>query len=172
MLTFRTGRLRNKLKEKDQATFYSPTDEWTLLAPSTTKPEEREFVVDSGASMHMVSRKELNSAELANREDLKESDDGGNSQASKRRGNTVCQRSGYIRDSNAGKLFEDHGYNYHWTTGQKPHLIKNGGKINCNTELRTHRCPWSIDKFFTLIFTYFFITRNRDSHGTSSINKK
>ena len=39
MLTFRTGRLRNKLKEKDQATFYSPTDEWTLLAPSTIKPE-------------------------------------------------------------------------------------------------------------------------------------
>ena len=28
------------------------------------KPEEREFVVGSGASMHMVSRKDLNSAEL------------------------------------------------------------------------------------------------------------
>ena len=28
------------------------------------EPEEREFVVDSGASMHMVSRKDLNSAEL------------------------------------------------------------------------------------------------------------
>ena len=27
-------------------------------------PEEREFVVDSGASMRMVSRKDLNSAEL------------------------------------------------------------------------------------------------------------
>ena len=33
-------------------------------APSAIKPEEEEFVVDSGASMHMVSRKDLNSAEL------------------------------------------------------------------------------------------------------------
>ena len=32
-----------------------------------------------------------------------------------------------------GKLCEDHGYNYHWTSGQKPHLIRNGRKINCNT---------------------------------------
>ena len=28
------------------------------------KPEEREFVVDSGASMHMISKKDLNSAEI------------------------------------------------------------------------------------------------------------
>ena len=28
------------------------------------KPEEREFVVDSGASMHMTSKKDLKSAEL------------------------------------------------------------------------------------------------------------
>ena len=32
-----------------------------------------------------------------------------------------------------GKLCEDHGYNYHWTSGQKPHLIKNGRKIDCIT---------------------------------------
>ena len=32
-----------------------------------------------------------------------------------------------------GKLFEDHGYNYHWTRGQKPHLINNGRKMECNT---------------------------------------
>ena len=39
-----------KLKETDKTT--------------TIKLEEREFVVDSGASMQMVSRKDLNSAEL------------------------------------------------------------------------------------------------------------
>ena len=33
-------------------------------APSTYKPEEREIVVDLGASMHMISKKDLNSAEL------------------------------------------------------------------------------------------------------------
>ena len=31
---------------------------------STINPQEREFVVDSGASMHMVSKKDLNKAEL------------------------------------------------------------------------------------------------------------
>ena len=34
------------------------------LPASTLKPEEREFVVDSGASMHMISKKDLNSAEM------------------------------------------------------------------------------------------------------------
>ena len=53
-----------KLKEMDKVTFFSPTDEWGLPAPSVVKPEEREFVVDSGASMLMLSRKDLNSAEL------------------------------------------------------------------------------------------------------------
>ena len=53
-----------KLKETDEATFFPPTNEWCLPAPSVIKPEDREFVVDSGASMHMLSRKDLNSAEL------------------------------------------------------------------------------------------------------------
>ena len=33
-----------------------------------------------------------------------------------------------------GKLCEDHGYSYVWINGQKPHLIKNGVRIICNTE--------------------------------------
>ena len=53
-----------KLKEKDYATFFSPTNEWCLPAPSVIKLEEREFVEVSGALMHMLSRKDLNSAEL------------------------------------------------------------------------------------------------------------
>ena len=48
-----------KLKEKDKATFFSPTDEWSLPAASTIKQEEREFVADSGAGIHMVSKREL-----------------------------------------------------------------------------------------------------------------
>ena len=35
-----------------------------MPAASTIKPEEREFVVDSGAIKHMVSKRDLNSAEL------------------------------------------------------------------------------------------------------------
>ena len=46
------------------ATFYFRAEEWVLPAASAKEPEEREFVVDSGASMHMVSKKDLNSAEL------------------------------------------------------------------------------------------------------------
>ena len=53
-----------KLKEKDKATFYSPAEELVLPVTSIKEPEEREFVVDSGASMHMVSKKDINSPEL------------------------------------------------------------------------------------------------------------
>ena len=53
-----------KLKEKNKTTFYFRVEEWVLPAASTKEPEEREFVVDSGASMHMVSKKDLDSAEL------------------------------------------------------------------------------------------------------------
>ena len=54
----------HKLEEKDKAAFYSAAEEWVLPAVSTKEPEEREFVVDSGVSMHVVSKKDLKSAEL------------------------------------------------------------------------------------------------------------
>ena len=53
-----------KFKEKHKTTFFSPGENWCLPSPSNLKPEEREFVVDSGATMHMISKKDLNSAEL------------------------------------------------------------------------------------------------------------
>ena len=53
-----------KLKANDKATFFSPA-KWVLPSASARGPEEREFfVVDSGASMHMVSEKDLDSVEL------------------------------------------------------------------------------------------------------------
>ena len=33
-----------------------------------------------------------------------------------------------------GKLCDENGYSYEWINGQKPHLIKNGIWIQCNTE--------------------------------------
>ena len=33
-----------------------------------------------------------------------------------------------------GKLCDENGYSYEWINGQKPHLIKDGIRINCNTE--------------------------------------
>ena len=52
-----------KLKEHEKAAFFSSPENWCLLA-SNLKPEEREFVVDSGASMHMISNKDLSDAEM------------------------------------------------------------------------------------------------------------
>ena len=52
-----------KLKEHERAAFFSPSENRCLPA-STLKPEEREFVVDSGASMHMISKKDLSKAEM------------------------------------------------------------------------------------------------------------
>ena len=33
-----------------------------------------------------------------------------------------------------GKLCDENGYSYEWINGQKPHLIKDGIRIVCNTE--------------------------------------
>ena len=33
-----------------------------------------------------------------------------------------------------GKLCDENGYSYEWINGQKPHLIKNGIRVICNTE--------------------------------------
>ena len=52
-----------KFKEHERATFFSSSENRCLPA-STLKPEEREFVVDSGASMHMISKKDLSDAEM------------------------------------------------------------------------------------------------------------
>ena len=49
--------------DQERATFFSPSENWCLFA-SNLKLEEREFVVDSGASMHMISKKDLSDAEM------------------------------------------------------------------------------------------------------------
>ena len=52
-----------KLKEHERATFFSPSENRCLPA-SSLKPVEREFVAGSGASMHMISKKDLSHAEM------------------------------------------------------------------------------------------------------------
>ena len=37
-----------------------------------------------------------------------------------------------------GKLCEDHGYTYHWISGQKPHLTKKGKRIDCIFQTMCH----------------------------------
>ena len=51
---------------------------------------------------------------------------------------SVESRKGGAEDTPAvlslGKLCDEHGYSYEWINGQKPHLIKNGIRFQCNTE--------------------------------------
>ena len=136
-----------KLKEKNRAAFFSPSENWCLPVPSTLQPEEREYVVDSGESMHMISKKDLNSAEM-------------DTMTTSRSPTTVITANGevqtheeatvYVKELDIfltmkvientpavlslGKLCDEHGYSYEWINGRKPHLIKNGIRIPCNTE--------------------------------------
>ena len=129
-----------KKKQKHKTTFFSPGENWCLPSPSTIEPEAREFVVDSGASMHMNSKKDLNSAELE-------------TVTTSRNPTTVITANGevqtheeatfYVKELDSfltmkvledtpavlslRKLCDEHGYSYEWINGQKPHLIKNGG---------------------------------------------
>ena len=121
------------LKEKDKATFSPPTNGWCLPAPSATEPEEREFDVDSGASMHMLSRKDLKTAEV---ETVRVSQSpttvvtaNGEMQINDEATVYVNELDIFLKaklheDTPAvlslGKLCEDHGYSYEWTSGQKP----------------------------------------------------
>ena len=56
-------KIRGRLERK-KSTFLSPSLDWCMPAPSTIASEEEESVVDSGASMHMLSKEDLNSAGL------------------------------------------------------------------------------------------------------------
>ena len=97
--------------------------------------------------MHMISKKALNSAEL-------------DSLTTSRSPTTVVTADGEVQtneeatvhvkeldifltlkvleDTSAilslGKLCDENGYSYEWINGQKPHVIKNGIRIQCNTE--------------------------------------
>ena len=53
-----------KLKKESKDTFCSLAEAWVMPAPSSTILAERQFVTDSGASMHTMSKKDLSSGEL------------------------------------------------------------------------------------------------------------
>ena len=124
-----------KLKEKHKTTFFSPSENWCLFSPSTLKPEERDFVVDSRASMHMISKMDLNSAELetvtTSRSQMTVITANGEVQ-------TNIEATVYVRELDIfwtmkilndtpavlslGKLCDEHGYSYDWINGQKQHI--------------------------------------------------
>ena len=134
------------LKEQERASFFSPSENWCLPA-SNLKPEEREFVVDSGASMHMISKKDLSDADM---DTLTKSCSPTKVITANGEVQTHEEATVYVKELDIfltmkvlentqavlslGKLCDENGYSYEWINGQKPHLIKNGIRIPCNTE--------------------------------------
>ena len=115
-----------------------------IPAASTKEPEESEFVVDSGSSMHIVSEKDLDSAELetmrTSRSPTTVMTANGEVQTREEATVNVKQLDLFVKVMlleetpavhSLRKLCEDHGYTYHWISGQKPHLIRNGKRIDC-----------------------------------------
>ena len=135
-----------KLKEHERAAFFSSPENGCHLA-SSLKLEVREFVVDSGASMHMISKKDLSDAEMETLTKLCSP-------------TIVITANGevqpheeaivYVKELDMfltmkvfdntpavvslGEFCDENGYSHEWITGQKPHLIKGGIRIICNTE--------------------------------------
>ena len=136
-----------KLKEKNKATFFSPSENRYLRASNLEPEEEREFVVDSGASMHMISKKDLNSAEM---DTLTKSCSPTTVITAIGEVQTHEEATVYVKELDIfltmkvlentpavlslEKLCDENGYSYEWINGQKPHLIKNGIRIQCDTE--------------------------------------
>ena len=128
-----------KLKAEDKATFYSLVEiEAPLLVSTNT--EERMFVVDSGASMHMLSKKGLSSDEM-------------DSVRRSRHPTTVVIENGevqtneeaqvYIRVQlldetpavlSLGKLCSEHRYSHEWKNGGTSRLTQNGKTIACTMD--------------------------------------
>ena len=115
------------------------------LPASNLKPEERDFVVDSSASMHMISKEDLNSAEM---DTLTKSCSPTIVITANGEVQTHEEATVYVKELDIflkvlentpavlslGKLCDENGYSYEWINGQKPHLIENGIRIQGNTE--------------------------------------
>ena len=97
--------------------------------------------------MHMISKKDLNSAEMDTLTTSKSPTTviTANGEVQTHEEATVYVKElgifltmKVLEDTLAvlslGKLCDEHAYSYEWINGQKPHLNKNGIRIQCNTE--------------------------------------
>ena len=130
-------KISSKLKDKNKTAFFSLSENWCLPSPSTLEPGgKRILVVDSGASIHTISNKNLNDAQM---DTLTKSFSptivitaNGEMQTHEEATVYVKELSIFLtmkvlEDMPAvlslGKLCDEHGYSYEWINGQKPHLI-------------------------------------------------
>ena len=124
-----------KILEKNKATLFSPS-KIRCLPASNLKPEERESVVDSGASMHMISKKDLSEAEM---DTLTKSCSPTIVITANGEVQTQEEAIVYVKELDIiltmkvldntpavlslGKFCHENGYSHEWINGQKPHLI-------------------------------------------------
>ena len=103
--------------------------------------------MDSGSSMHMISKKDLSDAEMNS---LTKSCSPTIDITVNGKVQTHEEATVYVKELDIfltlkvlkntpavlslGKLCDENGYSYEWINGQKPHLIKNGIRIPCITE--------------------------------------
>ena len=122
----------SKLKKQERATFFSPSENRCLPA-STRKLEEREFVVDPSASMHMISKKDLSDAEMNT---LTKSCSPTIVKTANGEVQTHEEATVYVQELekfltmkvldntpavlSLGKLCDENGFSYEWINGQKP----------------------------------------------------
>ena len=141
------------LEEKNEVTFFSPWENRCLPAPSNLKPKEREFVEDSGASMHMISTKDLNDAEM---DTLTRSCSPTMVITANGEVQTHEEATVYVKELDffltmkvlentpavlsLGKLCDENGYSYEWITGQNHISFKTG--FGYNATRRTSFLSW------------------------------
>ena len=158
-----------KLKEHERAAFFSSPENRCHLA-SCLKPEEREFVVDSGASMHMISKKDLSNAEM---DTLTKSCSPTIVITANGEVQTHEEATVYVKELDIfftmkvfentpavlslGKLCDENGYSYEWINGRKTtsHLKRDSDTVQ-RGELRSDRGSWLVSEFF-LQFSLFNI---------------
>ena len=132
------NRLQNKNNQKERATFFSPSENRCLLA-SNLRLEEREFVVDSGASMHMISIKDLSDADM---DTLTKSCSPTIVITANREVQTQEEAIVYVKELDIfltmkvlentpavlslGKLCDEIAYSYEWINGKKYISLKTG----------------------------------------------
>ena len=135
-----------KLKDKNKAAFFSPSENRCLPAPSTLN-QRKENLLWIPVRRCIWSAKRIWFRWIGNRDDVEKSNDSHNSQwwsANAWRGNCVCQRIGCILDTEsprgyasssiAGKALRWRRILLWMDQWSNPHLIENGIRIQCSTE--------------------------------------
>ena len=162
------------LKEQERATVFSPSENWCLLV-SNLKLQEREFVVDSGASMYMISKKDLSGAEM---DTLTKSCSPTIVITANGEVQTHEEATVYVKELDIfltmkilentpavlslGKLCDENRYSYEWIHGQKSHLKKKG--LGFHATRRTSFLLW----FLSSSSSGSSSTSRTESHCSSS----